>query len=204
MAINTSNGKFYIGSSRNQKTFQRRKKNHLSSREPYHFQRALRNNPDSFVWEVYEDDHEYPVLEQALLDMWFGKECCYNLNPSAKHPPRNPDALRRGGMKTGPINGKNGNREGKRRSGLRSKEEKTGFHAPGVASKGGKIGGPRGKRDDKSRAGRLGGLKGGKAVNRQRWVNTDPNFPPYESTSAGLTHWQKARGIDKSNRVRIK
>jgi hypothetical protein len=22
-----------------------------------------------------------------LLDMWFGKECCYNLNPSASRPP---------------------------------------------------------------------------------------------------------------------
>lgn len=83
-ATNTTNGKFYIGSTRN---FEKRKKAHLRSREDYPFQRALRKNPDAFEWEVWSDDSEEPILEQALLDMWFGKECCYNLNQFADRGP---------------------------------------------------------------------------------------------------------------------
>lgn len=41
-------------------------------------------------------------------------------------------------------------------------------------------------------------------LNMQRWRNTNPDFPPYESTPAGLSAWQRARGIDKSNRIRVK
>jgi hypothetical protein len=83
-ATNTTNGKFYIGSTNN---FENRKREHLRSRENYPFQSALRKNPDAFEWEVWSDDCDEPVLEQALLDTWFGKECCYNLNPSATRPP---------------------------------------------------------------------------------------------------------------------
>jgi group I intron endonuclease len=83
-ATNTTNGKFYIGSTTN---FTRRKTEHLKCKENYPFQNALRKNPEAFEWECWTDDCEDPVLEQALLDMWFGKECCYNMNPSAQHPP---------------------------------------------------------------------------------------------------------------------
>jgi group I intron endonuclease len=83
-ATNTENGKFYIGSTKN---FERRKQGHLSSKWNYPFQNALRKNPEAFEWEVWSDDCEDPVLEQALLDMWFGKEQCYNLNPYASRPP---------------------------------------------------------------------------------------------------------------------
>lgn len=83
-ATNTLNGNFYIGSTTN---FEKRKKGHLKSKENYPFQNALRKNPEVFEWEVWSDDSDEPLLEQALLDMWFGKECCYNLNPFAKHPP---------------------------------------------------------------------------------------------------------------------
>ena len=83
-ATNTTNGKFYIGSTTN---FERRKAEHLKSDANYPFQNALRNNPEVFEWEVWSDDYNESILEQALLDMWFGKECCYNLNPSAQHPP---------------------------------------------------------------------------------------------------------------------
>jgi group I intron endonuclease len=83
-ATNTLNGKFYIGSTTN---FEKRKKVHLSSRYNYPFQNALRKNPEAFEWEVVKDDSDEPVLEQALLDMWYGKECCYNLNPCASRPP---------------------------------------------------------------------------------------------------------------------
>jgi group I intron endonuclease len=84
-AINTSNGKFYIGSTND---LDRRKKEHLKSKGNYPFQNALRNNPDLFEWEFVEDECEEPVLEQAMLDMWYGKEQCYNLSQSASHPPR--------------------------------------------------------------------------------------------------------------------
>lgn len=83
-AINTLNGKFYIGSTRN---FEKRRQEHLTTAEEFRFQRALRRNPEVFVWEVYEDDEEEPVLEQALLDMWFGKSQCYNMSPFAGRPP---------------------------------------------------------------------------------------------------------------------
>jgi hypothetical protein len=39
------------------------------------------------VWEVISDDSDEPILEQALLDMWFGTEQCYNLSPTAGRPP---------------------------------------------------------------------------------------------------------------------
>jgi len=83
-AINTLNGKFYIGSTRN---LEKRKKMHLSPKNKYPFQNALRKYPDAFEWEFVEDGLDEPVLEQALLDMWYGKECCYNLNPIASRPP---------------------------------------------------------------------------------------------------------------------
>lgn len=86
-AINTLNGKFYIGSSRTWETFERRKNCHLKYGDALHFQNALRSNPEIFIWETFEDDEEEPILEQALLDMWFGKEQCYNLSPNASRPP---------------------------------------------------------------------------------------------------------------------
>lgn len=84
IAVNTKNGKFYIGSTNN---FERRKKQHLGNKSSTPFHNALRKEPHKFEWETWEDDFDNPVLEQALLDMWFGKECCYNLNPSADRPP---------------------------------------------------------------------------------------------------------------------
>jgi hypothetical protein len=86
-AINTLNGKFYIGSSKNWETFEKRKRFHLRYADAYPFQSALRKNPDLFIWETIEDDAEEPCLEQALLDLWFGKEQCYNLSPTADRPP---------------------------------------------------------------------------------------------------------------------
>jgi hypothetical protein len=82
-ATNTLNGKFYIGSSIN---FEERKKAHLSSKESYPFQNALRKNPEAFEWEVWSDDSDERILEQALLDMFFGTEMCYNLSPYAECP----------------------------------------------------------------------------------------------------------------------
>jgi group I intron endonuclease len=84
LATNTKNGKFYIGSTTN---FEWRKYCHLNQKRNYPFQNALRKNPDAFVWEVFYDDSDEPVLEQALLDKFFGTEQCYNLNPLASRPP---------------------------------------------------------------------------------------------------------------------
>ncbi len=83
-ATNISNGKFYIGSTTN---FEKRKKEHLNSKKNYPFHNALRKSPEEFLWEVWSDDSDEPVLEQAMLDMWFGKEQCYNLSPNADRPP---------------------------------------------------------------------------------------------------------------------
>jgi hypothetical protein len=80
IATNTINGKFYIGST---VCFETRKKQHLRSRSNYPFQNALRQNPEVFIWETVEDESKEPILEQSLLDMWYGKECCYNLSSSA-------------------------------------------------------------------------------------------------------------------------
>ena len=79
-ATNTLNGRFYLGSTID---FEKRKKQHLASTANYPFQNALRKNPNLFEWEFIEDDSEEPVLEQALLDKWFGTEMCYNLRPLA-------------------------------------------------------------------------------------------------------------------------
>jgi group I intron endonuclease len=84
IATNTLNGKFYIGSTVN---FQERKAAHLRSKENYPFQNALKANPEAFEWEVWSDHSQDRELEQALLDMWFGKEQCYNLNPVVSGPP---------------------------------------------------------------------------------------------------------------------
>ena len=83
-ATNTENGKFYIGSTKN---FKERKNTHLGRNKNYPFQNALRKNPKVFEWEIWSDDCDEPVLEQALLDMFFGTEQCYNLNPKASIPP---------------------------------------------------------------------------------------------------------------------
>lgn len=84
-ATNTLNGKFYIGSSLN---FEKRKRQHLTDKRVYTpFTNALRKTPEAFEWEVWTDDSQEPVLEQALLDMFFGTEQCYNLNPVASRPP---------------------------------------------------------------------------------------------------------------------
>ena len=83
IATNVTNGKFYIGST---KDFEDRKKGHLKSKENYPFQNALRANPDAFEWEVWSDESKGRELEQALLDMWFGKGQCYNLSKNAYCP----------------------------------------------------------------------------------------------------------------------
>ena len=80
IARNTRNGKFYIGSTTD---FEHRKWQHHKHASELPFHRALRKNPDDFEWEVFEDESEGREWEQALLDLFFGTEMCYNLNPNA-------------------------------------------------------------------------------------------------------------------------
>ena len=84
IATNTVTGKFYIGSTTD---FEWRKYCHHTIRYGYPFQNALQKNPGIFTWEIYEDNSGEPILEQALLDRWYGKEQCYNLTPKAGRPP---------------------------------------------------------------------------------------------------------------------
>jgi hypothetical protein len=90
-ATNTLNGKFYIGSAT---SFEKRKREHLKSQRNFPFQNALRQNPDAFEWEVWSDNGDERILEQALLDMWFGCEQCYNL--SSKATGWGPEHVKRG------------------------------------------------------------------------------------------------------------
>ena len=75
-----------------------------------------------------------------------------------------------------------------KKGGKKTAELKLGVHAPGMASKGGKI----------------GGLKGGKigstTTNAQRWRCLVTGFI---SSSGPLSHYQKKRGIDTSLRERV-
>jgi len=95
IATNTVDGRFYIGSSTN---FERRKHQHLDNTESYPFQNALRKNPEAFEWEVWTDDSDERILEQALLDMWFSCEQCYNL--TSKAAGFGPETAAKGGKRT--------------------------------------------------------------------------------------------------------
>ena len=79
--------------------------------------------------------------------------------------------------------------------GAKTRELGVGIFDPANKGKGSRARSPEAKRAN--------GLKTSTILNNQRWRNTDPNFEPYESTPAGLARWQKVRGIDKANRVRV-
>jgi len=99
--------------------------------------------------------------------------------------------------------------EGGMKGGKATVDLGVGIHAPGVRSEGGKKGGkasvekgvgihsltPKEKAES--------GSKGARVTSNQRWVSTDSNWPPHVSTPAGLSNWQKARGIDVAMRRRI-
>jgi hypothetical protein len=84
--------------------------------------------------------------------------------------------------------------ENGKKSGTKCKENKTGLFGQSSekmsedSRKGGKIGG------------RKGGKIGGKTTSSQKWQCTETG---YTSHAAGLTHYQKARGIDTSKRIKV-
>jgi group I intron endonuclease len=80
-ALNTQNKKWYVGSAID---FERRKKEHLNSKQNTPFHNALRKNPELFVWEILQEDNSnHRQFEQLILDIWFGSKYCYNLSSSA-------------------------------------------------------------------------------------------------------------------------
>jgi hypothetical protein len=202
-ATNTLSGKFYIGSTTN---FEKRKKGHLSSRHNYPFQNALRKNPNSFEWEIVEDDSDEPILEQALLDMWFGTEMCYNLSPYADRPKCNPESVSEWGKLNGPIQGK------------KHFENKTGMFSPDAPvsewrKKGGEVTGPRSLEsgtglfregsvtfESCSSGGKIGGPKGGLSTSKQKWKCLETG---HITTPGALTNYQRKRGIPTDRRERI-
>jgi hypothetical protein len=98
--------------------------------------------------------------------------------------------------KAGEVGGKLGNKEGKRKSGIQSRDNKTGFHAPGIASLGGATTAKL-HPDHTSKAGK----KGAAAQHSQTWRCL---VTGYETTPAPLSRYQKARGIDTNLRERVK
>jgi len=183
IATNTLNGKFYIGSTTN---FERRKKDHLTGKENYPFQNALRNNPDAFEWKVWSDCYSEPILEQAFLDQWFGTEQCYNLNPSASRPPILPREV---------------NQALARKKALKMMEEGKGVTArtPEQMS----IDAQKGRALLPREVLVKGGKTAGKIVSSQKWM--DPSHPELGVHSAAtLARMQKARGYPHSKETRVK
>jgi len=85
LAINLTNKKFQVGSTKN---FARRCREHHSGKGDLEFQRSLRKNPENFYWVVSEDDGlETRDEEQYYLDFYQGTVWCYNHNPLASVPP---------------------------------------------------------------------------------------------------------------------
>jgi hypothetical protein len=196
-ATNTTNGKFYIGSTTN---FERRRAEHLNSKRSLPFQNALRKNPDAFEWEVWSDDSDEPILEQALLDMWHGKECCYNLNPLADR--LDSESQRRGGLTQGKKNVED-------RVGFLSQDWVSSESYLEHQSEAGKIGGSKivdskvGIHSEEflnSSARRERDSKGAKVLNAQQWVSTRDGF---RGNAGNVARHNKINGWDPSDRVKL-
>ncbi len=193
-ATNTTNGKFYIGSTNN---FEKRKKGHLKSKENYPFQNALRNNPEAFEWEVWKDESNEPVLEQALLDMWYGKECCYNLNPYADRVARKDQV--RGGVTQG-------NRHVKNRTGFLSPEWVDSEEYVEHQRNSGKVGGlVTGLKHLKNKTGLFAQTKeqlseNSRKANSQVWESTHDGF---RANAGNVARHNIANGWPPGDRVKL-
>jgi predicted GIY-YIG superfamily endonuclease len=194
-STNTLNGKFYIGSTTN---FENRKRSHLRSKENYPFQNALRKNPEAFVWEVWSDDSDEPILEQALLDTWYGKEQCYNLNPHADRPHK--EAQVRGGITQG-------NKNAKDKTGFLSSQWLNSEEHLRHQSEAGKIGGAvTGQKHLNNGTGIFAQTKkqlsdNAKKVNSQMWVSTHDGFA---GNAGNVARHNISKGWDPEDRVKVK
>jgi hypothetical protein len=194
-ATNTTNGKFYIGSTTD---FERRKYEHLISPKNLPFQNALRNNPEAFEWEVWSDDSDEPILEQALLDMWYGKECCYNLNSQADRV--NVEFCRQGGKTQGSKNVVD-------RLGFLSPEWLGSEEHIKHQSEAGKIGGSiTGHKHLQNKTGLFAQTKeqlsaNCRKVNSQVWESTHDGF---RGNAGNVARHNMSNGWDPGDRVKIK
>lgn len=93
--INSINGKFYIGSSKNlaKRWWEHRKFLRLGTHVNSHLQNSWNLYGElAFKFEVLQEEPsaisrlELQSLEQAYLDLYIGKEECFNLNLSASCP----------------------------------------------------------------------------------------------------------------------
>jgi hypothetical protein len=193
-ATNTTNGKFYIGSSTN---FERRKYEHLTSTKNLPFQNALRKNLEFFEWEVWNDDSDEPILEQALLDMWWGKECCYNLNSQADRVNR--EFCSRGGKTQGDKNVIDG-------TGFLSPEWLRSEEHIEHQSSAGKIGGKvTGYKHLKHGTGLFAQTKeqlseNARKANNQTWESTHDGF---RGNAGNVARHNRANGWDPADRVKV-
>lgn len=89
--VNKTNGKFYIGSSND---INRRFSRHLldlvkNKHDNQHLQHSWnRYGKDNFLFEVYKicEINNLLVEEQKELDIWVGKDGCYNMRKDAECP----------------------------------------------------------------------------------------------------------------------
>jgi len=186
-ATNTTNGKFYIGSTTN---FDRRKAEHLKSEKTYPFQNALRKNPELFEWEVWSDDCDEPVLEQALLEMWFGKECCYNLNSQADRV--NKEFCAQGGRNQGRKNVENGHWG----------NLKTFEHQSMAGKRGGRVTGHKHLREGTGLFAQTREqlVENSRKANSQVWESTHDGF---RGNAGNVARHNKINGWDPSDRVKL-
>jgi group I intron endonuclease len=189
-ATNTKNGKWYVGSAVD---FERRKREHLNSKQKTPFHNALKKNSELFVWEIIEeDDRKNRETEQLILDVWFGSEYCYNLSSSAggfnSETAKNAALLRteygkkQGGKVSGPKVGKMTHEK------YPEKMKENGRNTLSLLL----------ERNPNHQS------EAGKIASKQRWM--DPDHPELGERSAGvLVNIQKSRGLPfgKENRIKI-
>jgi group I intron endonuclease len=230
-AVNKTNGMWYVGSATD---FERRKKEHLTSRQKSPFHNALRKGPENFTWEILEeDDREDRFAEQLILNVWYGTGFCYNLSSSASgfnsemareaSLKRTEEGKKQGGKISGPKVGRQTHEKypEKMKENGRNTLQKLIDMDPDHQSKAGKVGGKRGSRDKK----RVGGLKCKEdglgmfsmtpeersAMGKENMKKVlaqrwmDPDHPELGEHAAGtLVRMQKRRGLAHGKENRVR
>ena len=180
-------------------------KTHLEKWENFEFEKQ--------ILEFFDDWDTARSVEKRLIDPDLNNPLCLNENSVGGF---SLDANSKGGknqsredkVRAGKIGGKNGSREDKVRAGKSgSREDKARGGKIGNRegkSRGGKIGGKNGSREDKVRAGKNGNRggksRGGKTTTSQKWKCLVTGFV---TNPGNLTRYQRARGINTNQRIRI-
>ena len=168
------------------------------------------------ILEFFQDWDEARKVEKRLILPDLNNPLCLNENSGGGF---SLDASSKGGknqsredhVRAGKIGGKNGSRGDKVKAGkiggkiggktggrknVESGQIKT-IATFETRSKGGK----NGSREDKVRAGRNGGKTGSKTTNSQKWKCL---VTGHISSPGPLTRYQRSRGIDTNQRIRVK